>query len=177
MSLTEWRGNLRACSGGVLCLFKRLTRLVTKPDGISRLTIAVVIVLLSLSACRQKRPYGTERLGRIEDLLGAETYLERNHFLVRRDQVGFSVMSTLCTLDLSPLLMRHSEDGQCELVSRRTSSKYDCYGKVLNGPAKHDLPYYEIFAAPGEYEQRKADTLYVWIGKEKPPAWRFRIGR
>ena len=162
MPLTEW-GVYPARRCGRLC--------------VALLSLLVLFgVGAALSACRPKRPYGTQKLGRIEDLLGSETYLERDHFLVRRDQEGFSVMSTQCTVDLSPLVMKRSA-GQCELVSRETASKYDCNGKVLSGPADHNLPFYEIFAAPGEYEQSKADTLFVWVGKEKPPAWRFKGGR
>jgi len=133
-----------------------------------------VCALMLVVGCRPKRPYGIERLGPVAEFLKPETYLERNQLLVRYDRGGLSAMSTLCTKDLSPLVMERV-GSKCELVSPLNGSRYDCIGRVLNGPAKHNLPYYELLLAPGEYEQRVADTLYVWIGKEKPPTWRLKI--
>ena len=139
-------------------------------------TAALVCIAAAVGGCRPKRPYGVERLGPLKDFIGAETYLERQNLLVRDEDGGLSCMSTMCTYDLSPLVLRRTAEG-CELISRFSHSRYDCRGKVLSGPAKYDLPYYELFAAPGEYEGRIPDTLYVWISKEKPPSWRLRYER
>ena len=136
--------------------------------------IALLAGLLLIAGCQPKRPYGVERLGRLEDLQAPENNLSQLNLLLRRDADGLSIMSTLCTKDLSQLVMR-VEGSRCELVSPRNGSRYDCRGKVLAGPARHDLPYYELFVAPGEYETSKPDTLYAWIGKEKPPSWRLKI--
>jgi hypothetical protein len=79
----------------------------------------------------------------------------------------------MCTSDLSTLeLVR--QDGEEFWYSRFSQSRYSLDGRVLSGPAKADLPFYELvldaalFGGP-------VDTLYARIGNEKPRDWRLQL--
>jgi Rieske Fe-S protein len=99
--------------------------------------------------------------------------LEKAGLLLRRDELGWYAMSTLCTHDLSVLRRRNGPNGPM-LASVYTSSTYDLNGKVLSGPAIKDLPYYELYVEQGVAEGAR-DTLYARIGSEKPREWRLPV--
>lgn len=139
--------------------------------------LLLVLVLCLLTACqpsKRERPYGHVRLGLVKELLASETYLPALHLLVRHDPAGFSVMSTECTLDLSALEVRTAPNGEKIWASPFSASTYSYDGKVLSGPATHDLPYYEAHIDAGAYNG-PADTLYAIIGPEKARQWRLKV--
>jgi hypothetical protein len=131
-------------------------------------------ISLILSGCEQKgleRPYGYIKLGKIDQFIGRRTFLTRDRLLIRRDEQGLSVMSTLCTYDLSPLTPQTTAHG-IRFVSQYSTSTYDISGVVLRGPAQVTLPYYELRLA-SEDETGVRDTLYVYVGKHVSPSWRL----
>lgn len=137
---------------------------------------ALIFVSLLLVSCRSsvlRRPYGDLRLGKVADLLAPDTFIEDDRLLVRHDAGGFSVMSTMCTYDLSPLTVKTTPQGKI-WASAYSTSTYSYEGKVLTGPAKGDLPYYELRFDAMLYGG-PVDTLYASVGTEKPPEWRLSI--
>lgn len=82
-------------------------------------------------------------------------------------------MSTSCTYDLTELRREVTSQGEF-WVSEETSSRYDANGKVISGPAVADLPYYEMKLDVSKIGG-PPDTLYVIIGSERSPDWRFTI--
>lgn len=129
----------------------------------------------------QKRPYGEMRLGKLSDISRApESMFDNQGFLVRFDEGGFSAMSTLSSWDLTPLVIRQTPDGPI-FVSTDPYSKstYDKSGKVLTGPAKDPLPFYQLTVGSGVYcrteESCPKDTLFVIVGREVPSTWRLKI--
>ena len=145
--------------------------------GARLLRCIVICVSLVLAACEPshlERPYGYLKLGKVQDLLRTETFLSNDRLFVRHDESGFSVMSTLCTKDLSPLVLKKSPEGDRMWVSRYSASTYRLNGKVITGPAIRDLPYYELKLDSSKYGGPK-DTLYAVIGQERAPSWRLAI--
>ncbi len=118
----------------------------------------------------RKRPHGDLRIGKIEDLTAAEQFYPELRLLVRYDQNGWSVMSTLCTYDLSPLRIVESK-GERHFVSDYSGSEYSLDGKVLHGPTRWALPYYQAVVAPVTVGG-PADTLFARIGEEVASEWR-----
>lgn len=120
-----------------------------------------------------KRPAGYLNLGPLSELSSAETFLPDKRFVVRRDETGLSAMSTDCTYDLSPLVRRREGD-RYVFLSTFTTSKYADDGKVLQGPAVADLPYYEVRVESAEIGGPR-NTVYVNLSKERPKEWRFPL--
>lgn len=148
---------------------------VTRALPVSLLRFLVVFSVLG-AGCQDstmRRPPGYLRLGKLAEMQSPEQWLEAERLFLRLDERGYSVMSTLCTHDLTPLALENTEAGQM-FVSRFTTSKYLKDGTVVSGPAKTDLPYYELVIAP-EVWGGSVDTLYVRVGTEKPPTWRLPI--
>ena len=117
------------------------------------------------------------RLGTLQELASSETYLPDQRLLVRRDEKGFSVMSTVCTFDLTPLNRAEGGAGGEDSVTWRSSyseSEYSYEGKVIHGPSKNNLPYYNIKIDTAVYGGVK-DTLYAEVGSERDPSWRFKL--
>jgi len=152
------------------------------------------LVLLSALGCYPKsreRPYGILRLGPMEKFQGAEVFLPELRVLVRHDKLGLSVMSTSCSVDLTPLHIEVSKDssggsdaGSRILVSRETGSQYSLDGTVRQGPAVKGLPFYELkidrgaSGAVGDHSTNQSgakDTLYALIGREVPASWRLAL--
>lgn len=135
------------------------------------------LMTLSLSACTSKglkRPYGFMRLGKISELSTNETYLPDLRLVVRMDEEGFSVMSTVCTLDLTPLT-RVDDGGSVLWRSSYSESSYSYNGEVMSGPTKAPLPYYNLKIDSSVYGGPK-DALYAEVGVERPKGWRFKPG-
>ena len=136
--------------------------------------LVLLTACINIFACDSgglKRPVGYFRVGLISDLRKPETYVPEEKLLVRHDEKGFSVMSTADTYDLTPLAHRKTAQGDV-WQSNVTTSTYDHNGKVLKGPAKVDLPYYELQYASTTYAG-PVDSLYAQVGVEKPPDWRL----
>jgi hypothetical protein len=135
----------------------------------------LIVILLISSSCRHnhERPFGYLRIGTVTELSNPFNYFPDLRLLLRYDQKGFSVMSTICTHDLTPLRKVRTEQGVI-FRSDYTTSTYSEYGKVLQGPAKEDLPYYRLVIASGNYEKLGiTDTLFVYIGDIRPATWRL----
>lgn len=135
--------------------------------------LALAFLLVSCKPEVRDRPYGELRLGRIQELLGSQIFLDKAGLLLRRDEQGWYAMSTLCTHDLSVLRRRNGPNGLF-LASVFSTSTYDLNGRVLSGPAIKDLPYYELYVEQGVADGPR-DTLYARIGNEKPRDWRLPI--
>jgi Rieske Fe-S protein len=137
--------------------------------------LCAIFLIVGVSCCNdvKRRPYGYLRLGPVRDFLAPETYLTDKNLLIRRDAGGLSIMSTLCTHDLTPL-KRQSKDGVVTFANVYSSSVYSGDGKVIRGPASVGLPYYSL-SIDGALREGPKDTLYVEIGKEKDPTWRLPI--
>lgn len=125
----------------------------------------------SLCACQRNRPPGYINLGRLQDLQAAEINLPEADIFLRRDERGFSAMSTISTDDLSQLTLRSTPDGE-RWVSSFSASEFAKDGAVVRGPATRDLPYFELVFDASEYGGVK-DSLYVYVGKERPKEWRL----
>lgn|GEM_PF-1389103 len=135
---------------------------------------SAVIALVSCFDQVRERPVGWMRLGPVKDMLADETYLSTERLMIRRDSVGFSAMSTMCTYDLSAL--RRINTGNTYIwSSTHTTSKYSATGKVLEGPATAPLPYYYL-RLDSKLHGGPIDTLYVQIGIERDPEWRLPFG-
>ena len=135
----------------------------------------ILVCLVVVSACEQtkKRPYGYIRLGAVEALRVPATFREDLRLLVKYDAQGFSVMSTMCTYDLTPLT--RVRVGQNFLFqSVYTTSRYDGTGVVLQGPTTEELPHYHLVLARASVNG-PLDTLYVRVGVEVPADWRLKI--
>jgi len=138
------------------------------------LTIAGIALCLIHSGCQssvRKRPPGWLKLGKASEYTQAETYLPEKRLLLRKDERGFSVMSTECTHDLSGLVPKKTDHGVV-FFSEYSDSQYAEDGKVLHGPAVADLPYFELRLDESVYGGPK-DSLYVQIDKEVPKEWRL----
>lgn len=150
---------------------------IIKPTQLWVLLITV-LSLLVLVGCEQegrKRPFGYLKIGAAKEYLKPETYLPEMRLLVRYDEAtGFSVMSTMCTHDLSPLTLTRNSTGEEIFVSQYSESKYRKDGSVLNGPAMSPLPFYKVELKEGSYGG-PADTLYVAVGSEVPASWRLPV--
>ncbi|NDC38571.1 MAG: hypothetical protein EBZ48_11020 [Proteobacteria bacterium] len=142
------------------------------------LSVAICLgALLTFSGCEEavkRRPYGFLRVGPLSDFLQSETYRPDLRMLFRRDDAGLSVMSTLCTHDLSPLVLIRHPDGSEVFASEYSKSRYRKDGEVTSGPAVADLPYYKLKIDEGVYGGPR-DTLYVEVGSEVPSTWRLPL--
>jgi nitrite reductase/ring-hydroxylating ferredoxin subunit len=145
-----------------------------RPLGRIGLVAAAAFLFFTLGcADGRKRPPGYLRLGHVSGLLGRAQELKKFDLILRRDDGGLSAMSTQCTYDLSRLVLRKTDRGLI-LVSTLSSSTYDLDGKVLSGPAKVNLPYYELRFDAGVYGSPR-DTLYVYVGREVSSDWRLPV--
>lgn len=145
---------------------------------ITRCCVASVVLALSvLCGCdvgTKHRPPGLFKLGRASELQKAPlTVFSEIKIAVRHDAGGFSAMSTACTYDLSPLVRVGAGESE-HWRSMYTTSEYALDGTVRRGPARSNLPYYEVRLAAGEYGGTP-DTLFVVVGVERPPEWRLLV--
>jgi len=139
--------------------------------------LSIILLTIFLNSCFdqvRKRPVGWMRLGPVKDFLADETYLSEKRLMIRRDQGGFSAMSTMCTYDLSAL--RRVVTGDTYIwVSSFSDSKFSATGEVLEGPARAPLPYYYL-RIDALVHGGPIDTLYVQIGIERDKSWRLPFG-
>jgi hypothetical protein len=143
-------------------------------------TCFLFLLLLTFTSCGSRhlhRPPQIMRVGPVATFLdSSETYLPDLRILVRVDDRGISVMSTECTVDLSPLEL--VEDGENRIFrSRFSAARYSLSGEVLSPPAIAPLPYFKARLAEGVWGGPK-DTLFVEIGlqNEVNSDWRLSLG-
>lgn len=149
---------------------------IRSASSLYKLLTLIFISALLLGACKSKereRPFGDLRLGPITQLIADEMFLKDARLLLMRDAGGWSIMSTLCTYDLSPLIPERREDG-VYWHSQYTTSKYDPQGNVLSGPTQAPLPRYKLYLEAGKYGGA-TDTLYVLIGEKVTQDWRLKL--
>jgi len=130
-----------------------------------------IFFLFSCTPDVMQRAVGYVRLGAAAEFSGSEHYLESRRLYLRRDEGGFSVMSTMCTKDLSTLRKERVE-GEIVWRSNFSGSSYDQYGNVLDNSAAGNLPYYRLVlyaSVPGG----ERDTLFAQIGTEVDRDWRL----
>jgi hypothetical protein len=132
-------------------------------------------MVASLAACRPselRRPPGYLNLGRFSDFQAPETYLPEKRVLVFKDSSGLSVMSTLCSYDLSPLVRQ--SDGSW--ISDFSASRYSPSGNVTHGPAQAKLPRYALTTELFQAEVDSAPTRYVFanFANEVDATWRLQ---
>lgn len=135
----------------------------------------IVILLLSILACEKARtrPFGYHRIGSIDKFLGDKTESLEHHLIIRKDQVGLSAMSTMCSYDLD-YLRKEDRDGKTIYVCDLCGSRFSEEGRVIAGPAEVNLPYYYL-SVDAETVGAPKDTLYVKVGEEVSSEWRLRI--
>ena len=149
------------------------------PRNILTVTALLSLLLIIFAACGSRqlhRPAQVMRVGPIASFLERpETYLPDLRILVRTDERGLSVMSTECTVDLSPLEL--VEEGQNRFFrSRFSDARYSLSGEVLSPPAIAPLPYFKARLAEGVWGGPK-DTLFVELGllNEVSSDWRLSL--
>lgn len=143
-------------------------------SNFSRVVLALLVcVLLTAASCEKKRPPGYLSLGKVTVIAAVSGFLPDMQVYIHRDERGLSVMSTLCSYDLSPLRLVEEGGGKM-FVSDYTTSRYDLTGHVLQGPADRDLSFYSARIDAGEYDGAK-DTLYVDFSKEVTRDWRLSV--
>lgn len=133
-----------------------------------------VIGLASCDSGGRKRPIGFGKIGPISDLQERGIVdAQKVALLVRADAKGVYGMSTLCPMELRPLKARRTDSGPV-LFCDVCGSEYDENGHVTKGPAKRNLPFYEIVAAEG-VPGGPVDTLYARVGIEVSESWRLPL--
>ncbi len=144
--------------------------------SLTKFLFLICFSALLLVACNPKereRPFGDLRLGSITQLIADEMFLKDARLLLMRDARGWSIMSTLCTYDLSPLIPERRPEG-VYWHSQYTKSHYDPQGNVLSGPSQAPLPRYKLYLEAGKYGGAP-DTLYVLIGEKVTQDWRLAL--
>jgi hypothetical protein len=121
----------------------------------------------------RKRPPGYLKIGLISTFNEGDNYLPELRLMLRKDSYGYSVMSTECTYDLTPLKKIVNKNSYI-WKSDYTNSSYNADGTVITEPATVKLPYYELVLSASKYGG-EIDTLYVSIGKEVTANWRLKI--
>jgi hypothetical protein len=142
--------------------------------------LVLLPLLIEISGCSdsgQKRPFGVLRLGKIEDFNQAQTFFEVERILLRLDERGWSAMSTLSPLDLSPLII--VKKGTSLLFqSEDQNLEFDSLGVLIKGePKALYLPFYLLDrgVSGDNGVGGPVDSLYVRVGKEVSSNWRLPI--
>ncbi len=102
-------------------------------------------------------------LGAIDSFKEGATLLALQRVVVHRDSLGLSVVSNICTHQTC-VLDRSADD---EIVCPCHGSRFDKMGKVLQGPASSDLPWFRLIADQGVL---KAD-----LSERVAPDWRLSV--
>lgn len=124
---------------------------------------AVVLggVALGCVGCEAARPRPRKlKLGKLADFLASSQVLELFRIILKRDELGFFAMSLICTHQ-GCLVAQNGEAFVCPCHG----SNFTLDGKVLNGPAARDLPFYQLSVIDGE--------LFVDFGALVGPEWRL----
>lgn len=119
-------------------------------------------LLSSLFGCKQgySREPGEHNLGAVQDLLYTQQLIRDKDILVYRDPSGWSAMSTQCTHEGCALSYQEER-----FLCTCCGSIYDHVGSILKGPAKVELPYFEIKYVEGSF--------YADSSKVVPSTYRF----
>ena len=134
---------------------------------------SAAVFALFLIGCdgARSRPYGYIRMGPIVEMTADERLFPELRLLLRRDHIGYFVMSTLCPKDLYPV--RQTEDGfDCPFCH----SHYQSNGVRVSGESPADLPHYRLDLNRGDYDGA-VNTLYAEVGREVSRSWRLQVAR
>ena len=104
------------------------------------------------------------KLGEMSRFGAPETVLFVERLLIRRDHIGLSAMSLVCTHQSCMVHADRNSSGSflCPCHGSRFSSS----GKVETGPANRDLPWIELEVDPQK-------NLWALFGKQVSPDWRL----
>ena len=152
---------------------RRPTRSLIQSVFLFRQFLAVCLLLCAFAGCdgARSRPYGYIRLGPVSELATDEQLFPELRLLLRRDHIGYFVMSTLCPKDLYPV--RQADGGfDCPFCHSRFQSN----GVRISGDAPADLPYYRLDLNRGDYDGA-VNTLYAEVGREVGRGWRLQVAR
>ena len=100
------------------------------------------------------------KLGTLESFSSPETVLPMLRLVVRRDELGLSAMSLICTHQ--GCVVAQYEGG---LVCPCHGARFSAKGEVQMGPATRDLPYFELVLEEG--------VLVANLGVLVGPDWRL----
>lgn len=133
---------------------------ITRRQAMATLLLAPVGVYLAGCEKRYVRPAGDHNLGAPQDLLYSKQIVRDRQMLVMRDDRGWAAMSIQCAYEGCELSYQDQR-----FLCLCCNSVYDHNGKVLKGPSKYDLPYFQIRFVEG--------NLYANSGKIVSPEERF----
>lgn len=123
------------------------------------------LLVQSCEMPRQKQaPPHRVKLGILSNFSQTSVMLPLERLLLRRDERGYYAMSIVCTHQTC--IIAASNQSTSEFICPCHGSRFSGAGKVLQGPASRDLPYYEL-------ERDGQGNLWVWIGKDVSPEWRL----
>jgi len=126
------------------------------------LRVLGLAVTVSVLGCEKKylRPAGDHNLGLVQDLLYARQLIRERQMLVTRDAKGWAAMSTQCSYEGCELSYQDQR-----FLCLCCGSSFDHNGNVQLGPAKSNLPYFQVRYVEGK--------LYADSGKLVSPEARF----
>ena len=134
----------------------------------------LVLLLFALLGCEERnlsRPFGTLRLLPVSKLSSDEQYFPKLDLLLRRDQRGWYIMSTVDPTDLVSLKGKQSPEG-VRWFSAYSNHVFDNSGVAVSGDTKARLPFFTLQVEPGPAAAPEP-WLYVRIGEEQDSNWRF----
>jgi nitrite reductase/ring-hydroxylating ferredoxin subunit len=106
----------------------------------------IVLSLPLLTSCKDgyTRPASEFNLGLVQDLLYNQQLVREKDILVYRDDGGWSALSTQCSHEGCALSYQEER-----FLCTCCGSAFDHAGKVIKGPARNPLPYFEVRYADG----------------------------
>ena len=135
----------------------------------------MLIATLGCESRTLSRPFGTVRLLPVSKLATDEQYFPKLDLLLRRDQKGWYVMSTVDPLDLASLKGKQTPDG-VRWFSAYSNHVYANDGSPVGGDTKVRLPFFTLVVEPGPAASPEP-WLYVRISEEQDPNWRLALSQ
>ena len=132
-----------------------------------------MIAILGCESRTLSRPFGTLRLVPVSKLSSDEQYFPKLDLLLRRDQKGWYVMSTVDPTDLVSLKGKQTPEG-VRWFSAYSNHVFDNNGIPVSGDTKARLPFFTLQVEPGPAAAPEP-WLYVRVGEEQEPNWRFVV--
>jgi Rieske Fe-S protein len=127
--------------------------------------IPALLVCPLLSGCNSGTPKARSarriRIGKGERFIEPMTVLSVERLAIFRDTRGLAAISMVCTHQIC-LLKAAGSGFECPCHG----SSFDITGKVLQGPARDDLPWYAI-------EREDGGELFVNTARIVPGEWRL----
>lgn len=127
------------------------------------LICCALMFVAPLSGCKKKeysRKAELVELGEIRNFLESRQFIAHDSLMILRDARGWSALNTRCTKEGCDLTPQENS-----LFCSCCGSSFDFSGRILRGPAKKPLPFYEIFF--------KDRSLFAEVGKQVQPDFHF----